>query len=399
MNPPMPPLPQPNMFSLATMTIMIAITFIMQASLIVFSSRVIKSYKGVSEAAIATFSLGFSFLALSLASEPNLVIGYFSNLLLICGYFLIYLAICRFTETAFNRILVYGVLPLGTFTMTAAFILSWQWLPLIVIAYIIGIAFNISAAWMLHRSNHRRYKLSAYLTAVPLLIYGLVMVGRLAAGIIFPNEMRPGPSLYGRFDTLSLFVISFLWTSGFILMISQRLQSDLNDLAMNDALTRVRNRRAMQQMLDFEMRRVHQEVKQFSIILLDVDHFKNVNDTYGHDVGDIVLRWLASTLQKNMRVQDVVARWGGEEFLILLPDTPLDEATQIADRLRSSVASTPVETPSGTLKITFSAGISCSSSSQDVNELCKIADLALYAAKETRNKVVSQEALSSIQEN
>lgn len=215
-------------------------------------------------------------------------------------------------------------------------------------------------------------------------------VGRLAAGFIWAEQMRPGPTISNRFDVLSLFVLSFLWTAGFILMINQRLQSDLNDLAMNDALTRVRNRRAMQLILDFEMRRVHQEVKEFSIIFLDVDHFKKVNDAFGHDVGDIALQWLASTLQKCVRIQDVVARWGGEEFLILLPDTDLEEAVEIAERLRNSVASALVEIPTGALTVTFSAGVSCSTSSQDVNELCKLADLALYKAKKTRNQVISQ---------
>jgi len=376
------------------MMVMIAITFIMQGGLIVISSRVTKSYKGVREAAIATFSLGFSFLALALAGGPNIFVGYASNLLQICGYFLIYLAICHFTGTTFKRILVYGVLPLATLVMTAAVILNWEWLPLIVMTYFVGISFNISSAWVLHRSNHRRYKLAAYLTAVPLFIYGLVMAGRLIAGLIWPEQMRPGPTISGRFDVLALFILSFMWTSGFILMINQRLQSDLNDLAMNDALTRVRNRRAMQQMLDFEMQRVHQEIKVFSIILLDVDYFKKVNDTYGHNVGDIVLQWLASTMQKSVRVQDVVARWGGEEFLILLPETSLEDAVEIAERLRSIIASASVEIPTGTLKVTFSAGVSCSVSSQDVNELCKIADLALYEAKKARDQVISQDALS-----
>ena len=393
MNPPGPSLQQPNLFALATMMVMIAITFIMQGGLIVISSRVTKSYKGVREAAVATFSLGFSFLALALAGGPNITVGFAANLLQICGYFLIYLAICRFTGTVFNRILVYGILPFATLVMMAAVILNWEWLPLIVMTYIVGISFNISSAWVLYRGNHCRYKLAAYLTAVPLLIYGLVMVGRITAGLIWPEQMRPGPTLSGRFDILSLFILSFWWTSGFILMINQRLQSDLNDLAMNDALTRVRNRRAMQQMLAFEMQRVQQEVKKFSIVLLDIDHFKQVNDTYGHDVGDIVLQWLASTLQKSVRVQDVVARWGGEEFLILLPETSLGDAVEIAERLRAIVASTPAKIPSGTLEITFSAGVSCSTSSQDVKELCKIADLALYEAKKTRNQIVSQAAL------
>ena len=190
-----------------------------------------------------------------------------------------------------------------------------------------------------------------------------------------------------------MFIASYLWTGGFILMVSQRLQGDLNDLAMNDALTRIRNRRAMQDMLDFEMERVENEIREFSIILLDVDHFKRVNDTYGHDVGDIVLLWLASTLQHEMRVQDMVARWGGEEFLILLPDTKLDEAVQIAERLRATVDASKIESPADTIHITFSAGVANSTTSRDVSRLCKVADQALYIAKETRNTVKSQEAI------
>jgi diguanylate cyclase (GGDEF)-like protein len=176
-------------------------------------------------------------------------------------------------------------------------------------------------------------------------------------------------------------------------MISQRLQSDLNDLAMNDALTRVRNRRAMQNMLDFEMQRVQNEVKDFSIILLDVDHFKRVNDTHGHDVGDLVLQWMAQTLQASLRAQDIVARWGGEEFLILLPDTGLDEAMTIAERMcaaveKSTVAGVPVP-----LHSTFSGGVACSKSNRNVDQLCKVADQALYVAKQTRNRIVSQEQI------
>ena len=146
----------------------------------------------------------------------------------------------------------------------------------------------------------------------------------------------------------------------------------------------------MDRMLDYEMRRVLEEVKDFSIILIDIDHFKRINDTFGHDVGDRVLQWFAATLQNNLRTQDVIARWGGEEFLILLPVTPLDEATQIAERLREMVASSNVDIPGELISVTFSAGISSSAKNRDVKDLCKVADQALYIAKETRNRVVTQ---------
>jgi diguanylate cyclase (GGDEF)-like protein len=395
MNPPFPP--QPNMFSMTTITMMIMITFLMQGSLIAISARLIKAYRGVREASIATFALSFGFLVLLLVDSPNVVTGYVSNLLIACAYFLIYLAICRFTERPYNRILVFGFLPIGLLAMALSAILNLRWFPLITATLMIGFVFLFASALMLLPGDHRGYKLAATLMALPLLIYALVMLARLVAGLISRVELLPVPTLSGTISVMALFILSYLWTAGFILMISQRLQNDLTDLAMNDALTRIRNRRAMQGMLDFEMRQVDKEVREFSIILLDIDHFKKVNDTYGHDIGDQVLQWLAATLQHAMRIQDVVARWGGEEFLILLPDTLLEEAVKIAERLRSTVDSSRFEFPSGTLHITFSAGVSSSTTSRNVNQLCKIADQALYIAKQTRNQVVSQEAIPAVE--
>lgn len=321
--------------------------------------------------------------------------GYLSGLLLICGYFLFYLAICRFTGASFFRLLVYGFLPLGILVLTLSAILNLHWLPLIDLSLVLGFGFNIATVLTLYRSDYSRYKLSAYTTAIPLLLYAVILIGRLIAGFISRVAIMPVPSFTSIFSAMALFVFSYLWTSGFILMISQRLQGDLNDLAMNDALTRVRNRRAMQEMLNFEMRRLEKDVRDFSIILLDLDYFKRVNDRYGHDMGDRVLQWMASTLQNHMRAQDVVARWGGEEFLILLPDTALEEAMQIANRLHAVVNKTAFELPTEALKVTFSAGVACSKTNREVNHLCKVADQALYRAKQTRNIVVSQDVIST----
>ncbi|MCP4356547.1 MAG: GGDEF domain-containing protein [Chloroflexi bacterium] len=382
---------------MATITLMIVITFFMHGSLIAFSARVIKAYQGVREASIATFALAFGFLVIVIVPPQNAMIGYLSNMFITCGYFLIYLAICRFTETSFHRLLVFVFFPAGILVLTLSAFLRLQWLPLIYVTLVVGFVFNMTTVLTLYRSDRSRYKLSAYLTALPLFLYGLVMMGRMVVGFIYPAEILPAPSFSGTFSVMALFVLSYLWTSGFILMASQRLQSDLNDLAMNDALTRIRNRRAMREMLDFEMRRKDKGIKHFSIILLDIDHFKRVNDTYGHDVGDLVLQWLAATLQSNLRVQDAVARWGGEEFLVLLSDTLLEEAMQIAERLRSTVASSVIEIPSGSLQIAFSGGVATSAVSRSVDQLYKIADRALYVAKRTRNRIVSQDALPAIE--
>lgn len=391
MQPPPPPASL-ELLSLPTITLMITITFLIQAMAIWFNSRTVDEYKGIRAAFLATISLALGF-AVILLRRMDVITGLPSNGLILTGHILIYVAICQFIGKPLNRYLIYGLVPFGYIGLIAAALLPPGGLPLITVTQLIGFPLNLAAAYMLYRADKSRYKLGAYLTALPLLVYGLVTIVRFLTGIFSPQEVLPGPSISNIFDVMSLYVLSYLWTAGFILMISQRLQSDLHDLAMNDALTRIRNRRAMQSLLDFEMRRVQTEVKDFSVILLDVDHFKRINDTHGHDVGDIVLLWMAQTLQSALRVQDIVARWGGEEFLILLPDTSLVEAMEIAERLRflveeSIVGGTPI-----LLNVSFSAGVANSKTNRNVNELCKVADQALYIAKQKRNRVVSQESI------
>ncbi|MBI3153344.1 MAG: GGDEF domain-containing protein [Chloroflexi bacterium] len=390
-----PPPPIGNEFlALPTITLMITITFIMQASAIAFNSVMVKEYKGVRMALLATISLALGFVILVIRTFlTDSLVGLLTNLFMITGYTLIYIAICRFIGKPLNRYLIYGLVPVGLVSLFIMHILPRPLFPTIIITQIVGFPLNFASALALLRSDQKRFRLGSYLTALPLMIYGVVTIIRIVTGIISPREVSPGPTLSNIFDVLSLYVLSYLWIAGFILMISQRLQSDLNDLAMNDALTRVRNRRAMQGMLDFEMRRVQTEVKDFSIILLDVDHFKRVNDTHGHDVGDLVLQWMAQTLHSLLRVQDVVARWGGEEFLILLPDTSLEEAVQTADRLRSKIEKTAVESSPVLLQITFSAGVANSRPNRNVDQICKVADQALYIAKQRRNRVISQDGI------
>ena len=391
MQPPLPPASL-ELVSLPTITLMIIITFVMQAIAIAFNSRSVSEYKGIRTAFLATSSLAFGF-AILLLRRMDVITGLLSNALILTGHVLIYTGICQFASRPFNRYLVYGLVPFGYMVLILLALLPPGGLPLISVTQLVGFPLNLAAAYTLYRADTSRYKLGAHLTALPLLVYGLITVFRFFTGVISPRAVLPGPSLSNIFDVLSLYILSYLWSSGFILMISQRLQSDLNDLAMNDALTRVRNRRAMQGMLDFEMRRVETEVKDFAVILLDIDHFKSINDTHGHEVGDIVLQWMAQTLQSALRVQDIVARWGGEEFLILLPDTSLDEAMDIAERLRglveeSIVAGTPI-----LLNVSFSAGVAHSKMNRIVDQLCKVADQALYIAKQKRNRVVSQEEI------
>lgn len=281
---------------------------------------------------------------------------------------------------------------LAIFFLLLTFILP---IPIIIITELANIPLSVASAYTLIKSNNNAFRLSAYLTAFPLFLYALVSLIKMIVAFVFPTQIAPEQTITNSLSILTVYMLSFLWISGFIFMISQRLQSHLNELAMNDMLTRVRNRRAMHELLDYELRRAERRIKDFSVILLDVDHFKRVNDTYGHDTGDEVLRWMATNLQAAARIEDTVSRWGGEEFLILLPATTLEEAIEVAERVRIHIQDSTFTFQDVNLKITFSAGVSCSKEHPDVDELCKVADQALYIAKKTRNRVISQEQISA----
>lgn len=388
--PPPPPLPPPTLLGLGTMTLMIGITFLVQAIAIALSSIAVREYRGVRTFFLSTLSMSVGYFLLLWHPQIGFAIGIASNFAIYTGNMLLYLSVCQFTETPYQRWVAYGLIPLGYLGLLLTFVAP---LPILWVTESVNIPLSIASAYVLLKSNHRAYRLSAYVTAIPLIMYSLVSFARLIFGFLPPGAPGAGNESQAPF-VLMVFILSFLWTAGFILMISQRLQAHLTELAMNDMLTRVRNRRAMHELLDYELRRAERRVKDFSIILLDVDHFKRVNDTYGHDTGDEVLRWMAGNLQFAARVEDTVSRWGGEEFLILLPATALDDAVEVAERIRAHIESTPFGFKDVTFNITFSAGVSCSKEHPDVDELCKVADQALYLAKRTRNRVVSQGQLS-----
>jgi len=167
-------------------------------------------------------------------------------------------------------------------------------------------------------------------------------------------------------------------------------EEKLRTLAITDSLTRVFNRRHFFALAQTELDRSKRFMRDLSIILFDIDHFKTVNDSFGHLVGDQVLEMLASYCRSNLRSFDSIGRYGGEEFIILLPETNLNRAAQIAERLRKQALTIQVQTPKGTASITISLGVAGIQGGENValDELISTADKALYQAKaEGRNQV------------
>ncbi len=178
-------------------------------------------------------------------------------------------------------------------------------------------------------------------------------------------------------------------------LLRQNLDQSL-ELAVTDPLTGLHNRRYMAGQLGGLVKRATCGGDPVACLLIDVDHFKRVNDTYGHDVGDEVLREFAVRLASNVRAVDLACRHGGEEFVVIMPDTKLEDALRIAERLRSSVSGSPFRVAGADqpLGVTISVGVAVTAGEEDTPEaLIKRADAAVYQAKrEGRNLVVPRAA-------
>ncbi|HYI39484.1 MAG TPA: diguanylate cyclase [Allosphingosinicella sp.] len=165
--------------------------------------------------------------------------------------------------------------------------------------------------------------------------------------------------------------------------------AELQRIAATDALTGLWNRRHLLERLEAEAGRSRRNGRPLCVAILDVDHFKRVNDLHGHPAGDEVLRMLGGLLREAVRSSDVVGRMGGEEFAILMPETDRAQARLVCERLREMVARSPVRLPSGAaLTVTLSTGIALLSGEEASSALISRADVALYDAKaEGRNRV------------
>jgi two-component system, cell cycle response regulator len=168
------------------------------------------------------------------------------------------------------------------------------------------------------------------------------------------------------------------------------LQRSLRFAATHDFLTKLLNRAEVLAGLRRELARSERTGQPVAVIMGDLDHFKLINDSHGHPVGDEVLKNVALRLRSELRPYDLAGRYGGEEFLLILPTCNLAAATRRAEQLRLSISQDPIQTPSGTLPVTLSMGVtvSCAEVQFSVQELLRQADHALYRAKETGRNCV-----------
>ncbi len=226
--------------------------------------------------------------------------------------------------------------------------------------------------------------------AVPLFVSNRVM------GSLQFFCSRPGG--FNKEDAQLLWILSLVAEN---LLTREYANEGLLRFAFTDYLTGLRTRGYFEQQLDLEFKRAERKQQKFALLMIDIDHFKVLNDTFGHHVGDQLLRDVTSILVKDMREVDTVARYGGEEFVIILPETAQEGALYVAQRLRRSVEQAKffAGSPHTVQHLTISIGVAVyDSDAQFKRDLIEFADAALYAAKhEGRNRVMCYSELAKKQ--
>ncbi len=170
----------------------------------------------------------------------------------------------------------------------------------------------------------------------------------------------------------------------------ENTHEQLKEIARTDPLTELSNRRDIIEKIEYEQIRFERNKNPFVIIIGDLDFFKSINDRYGHDCGDYVLKKVAQILRTTIRKQDIVSRWGGEEFLLLLPETPLEGGKVAAEKVRKKIENSNLKYNNDPLSITITLGVSVYDNVMEIDDCIKKADQALYRGKHKgRNCVVA----------
>lgn len=218
----------------------------------------------------------------------------------------------------------------------------------------------------------------------------------MVAGMPAALYMLYVPGDFSLAQTISFGVHSCAYSLvavGFLASVLIEYQQHLSHLATEDPLTRLLNRRGLEDALHVSLAHASRQHLPTSAIMIDIDHFKKVNDSFGHETGDNVIRMTAGIIARMCRGSDVVARTGGEEFLLVLPDTALDAARILAERIRVAISQHPLLVDQQRIPVTVSLGVASAHGDVVLDELAQDADRAMYLAKQGgRNRVSSLES-------
>ena len=314
-----------------------------------------------------------------------------ANAALVAGYGSLLAGIARFVGRPVPVVSIVTLVS-GVFVSFLYFTYAEPHISIRIVAISAAIAgLSLWAAWMLLADRQPEMRL---LYRVMAGIYGL-HAAYLAARILLTLTEAPVTDFMSA-DTvhalafLDIIISSICLTFGFAAMKNRRLQVTLSQMARIDSLTGALNRRALEEEAVSEMGRSLRFDRPLSVMILDIDHFKRINDTFGHAAGDEVLRRVVGVVGGSLRQHDTLGRIGGEEFCVLLPETSRDKAAQVAERLRDDIAGLTWAIGGGRLSVTVSVGVSTvtKGATEEWQAITRSADAALYRAKHGgRNRV------------
>jgi diguanylate cyclase (GGDEF)-like protein len=299
------------------------------------------------------------------------------------------LALMHLTQRAgsLRRQALVLLVPFGLFVGGAVPLLYtsyvWPWF-LFTVLLAIGMQFFVSLRLK------RQYRGALGLVAgqgVLLLFHGFTLLTLLADPP--PPMLFDAPDLPSVMAMVMDFMVSFLFTLSFALMLQEQLRMDVMQLSITDTLTGALNRRGAAPILSREWKQAGHERYPLAMAMIDLDNFKAINDAHGHATGDVALQTFANTVMRLKRKTDVFVRWGGEEFLLVFPDTDIQQAQHFMARLREALRH-PQPGSHLPLRLAFSAGLadaSAAGSDENFEALLRALDKALYRAKRQRDRV------------
>ena len=313
---------------------------------------------------------------------PDVITILVANVLIIISYNLGYMGYCRF----FNRRIDPWFVIVPVIVVLVVFSVYLNNFPVraITLGFVSAIQYLIQFVLVLSIQE------TAIKRSKPILLIGYGLIILLFSARAFYIMANP-TGIQSLLDPMWLNTVTLFATIpsiilialGVILMISDRLLEENRELATKDSLTHIFNRRTFSDLSIRELARAARNGHTTSLLMLDIDHFKKVNDTFGHPVGDQALLHLVKIIKDSVRVQDLYGRWGGEEFVVLLAETDEGEAIQIAERLRQRIADSTLVSNNHSISMTVSIGIATMPGDGKPGLDCMIeqADKAMYDAK------------------
>lgn len=346
--------------------------------------------------AAGTLAISFGVLGIYLrGSLPPSVSIIFVNLVIHAGLILTWLGI----EAFFQRPLPYRW-GLAILALSAAGLLYFTFIntaapPRIVFLMCISAMLAALRAGSLLRDLRPATRFSQILASIPLICQGLFSLALAVAAWRLPpsGQAITQVSISGWIFLIPMLLsIAVVFTA--VLLVNQTIAARLQEAARQDPLTGALTRRALEEAGEIEVVRSRRHGSALSMLLLDIDHFKLINDKHGHPVGDVVLRQFSERVRQCLRREDMFGRIGGEEFCALLPSTPVEGAVNLAERIRGAIADLRIDAGDEMLSIEVSIGVAAfGTHGVDWSDVTRHADAALYAAKRAgRNQVVMADA-------